>query len=268
MVRQGIGVLHAMWLLPPALAGLTVAQPVAGSAATLDVSTLTQLMIEDQGQDVFLLGLEFGFAPQAISFTSNVDAGAQSYSYTTVAGSKYLGEALSISATATFDPSTDIVTVDSSTTLGLLSYSTVATNTLTVAPDLVRDMEKRDIPEKMVDGMKVNDEEWRTLENRDNGRTIDLVYLTFNGKRVPIPPTPSIDMYRPLPGTWTFNQTSTALLFRVISSGSSSSTGGPGTFTSNLVAIPEPTTMTLLGLGVAGLIGKSRKWRGRSRPET
>ena len=146
-----------------------------------------------------------------------------------------------ISATEIFDPTTDTVTVNSSTTLGTSTYSTVATNTLTVAPDLVKDMEKRNIPEKMVDGVKVNDEEWSTLENRENGRTIDLVYLTDNGMRVPIPPTPSIDMYRPLPGTWTFDQLSTPLLFGVSSTGSSPSIGGARTFTSNLVAIPEPT---------------------------
>lgn len=172
MVRQGTGVLHAVWLLPPAVAGLMVAQPVAGSASTLDISTLTQLMMEDQGQDVFLLGLEFGFSPAAISFISNVNPDALSYSYMTVAGSTYLGKSLGISATATFDPTTDTVTVDLSTTLGTSTYSTVATNTLTVAPDLVKDLEKRNIPEKMVDGMKVNDEEWSTLENRENGRTI------------------------------------------------------------------------------------------------
>ena len=265
MVRQGTGVLQPV-VAPTASCGWT-----DGGAASCRIcfyperiQRSTQLMMEDQGQDVFLLGLEFGFSPAAISFISNVNPDALSYSYMTVAGSTYLGESWVSARPRLSIRTTDTVTVNSSTTLGTSTYSTVATNTLTVAPDLVKDMEKRNIPEKMVDGMKVNDEEWTTLENRENGRTIDLVYLTFNGMRVPIPPTPSIDMYRPLPGTWTFDQLSTPLLFGVSSTGSSPSIGGAGTFTSNLVAIPEPTTLSLLGLGVAGLIAKSRKWRGRS----
>jgi hypothetical protein len=148
-----------------------------------------------------------------------------------------LGEALSISANAVFNSTTDTVTTTSTTTLGAANYTTTATNVIDLLADPKTDLEKRDIPPIMIGPYKVNDEEWETTKFPD-GRTADKVFYTFNGMRVPHPPVPSADRYIPLTGAWSFNQVDT---FEVVSSGVSPITGGAGTFTSS-IGIPELST--------------------------
>jgi hypothetical protein len=64
---------------------------------------------------------------------------------------------------------------------------------------------------------------------------------------------------------WTFHNTGK---FVVSSVGSSPLAGGPGTFTTKILNVPEPSIWALLGLGFAGLglfkIGRSRLTEGRS----
>ena len=66
-------------------------------AGTVDVATLTQLMIENQGNDMTLLGLGFGVDPGSpVKFTSTVDASGMSFSFMPVSGSTYKGQMVTL----------------------------------------------------------------------------------------------------------------------------------------------------------------------------
>jgi hypothetical protein len=68
-------------------ADLRLRTRIACPAGTVDVATLTQLMIENQGNDMTLLGLGFGVDPSSpVNFTSTVNASGMSFSFMPVSG--------------------------------------------------------------------------------------------------------------------------------------------------------------------------------------
>ena len=84
-------------------------------AGTVDVATLTQLMIENQGNDMTLLGLGFGVDPGSpVTFTSTVNASGMSFSFMPVSGSTYKGQLVTLSGSGVFNSTTNILTTTAS----------------------------------------------------------------------------------------------------------------------------------------------------------
>ena len=239
------------------LLGLIVALPVTGFAAPVDVATLTQLMIEDQGNDMTLLGLGFGVDPSSpVTFSSNVDLSTTSYSFMSAPGSMYEGQSLTIVASGVYDSTTSLLTTTASITLGATTYIDTGTLDLSVNSNYMNATELTPPMPTPFFAVDVTDDE--CFEKP--GFFEDFCYYTNNGTKIPDSDYLSI-VSMSLPG-WTFQNYGD---FLVSSVGSSPAAGGDGSFTATVSPVPEPSDLTLLAFGISVLTGaKIRLRRNRS----
>ena len=236
-----------------------------GCADPIDGLTLTQLMIENQGQDSFILGSAYGVdLTSPIPFTTNVDLASMSYSYNSMAGLLYEGQPLSIVGTGSFNSSTNTLTTTSNITLGPNTLSAPGTVVVDLLANPKTDSFKRTFPPFPVPGGTAYDEECDSLQF-PSGRSLDTCqYTRANG--TPFGPAfTSADNYNTLTGAWTFDQSSIELGVGVAIAGLSAPTGGFGSSEATLsVPIPEPPALTMLAFALA-VLGARKFLGGRSR---
>jgi len=250
------------------LASLLVAwvssAPSIGLASPIDVQTLTQLMIEDQGQEVSNIGLTFGADPSSsIKFASTTNPIAMSYSFTTMAGSIYEGLSLTITGTGLFDPTTNIMSVNSSTMLGSISYTSSGTNVIDLSAGADDYNKFIDPTQTTKDGKKYNDEH-QDSTIFPNGNSLVRGYKTLNGSMVPGTENSGLDFSNSSSGAWNFSLEFPDAGIGVVSVGFSPPVGGAGTFTTTVVA-SEPSSIALLGCGLFGILITCRRRR-RTQP--
>jgi len=210
----------------------------------LDVATLTQLMIENQGNDMTLLGLGFGVDPSSpVDFTSLVDATGMSFSFTAVSGSMYKGQLVTLTGNGVFDPMTNILSTTASIGLGGSTFADTGTLDLSAGSNFMQTTELTPpMPTPFFSEDMTDDE---CMEKP--GFFEDFCYYTNN--HVKIPGSDYLSVVSMTGPNWTFRNTG---VFDVSSVGTSPIDGGPGTFTTTL-AVPEPSVWALMGLGFAGL---------------
>ena len=229
-------------------------------AGTVDVATLTQLMIENQGNDMTLLGLGFGVDPGSpVKFTSTVDASGMSFSFTPVSGSTYKGQMVTLSGSGVFDSTTNILTTTASIGLGATTFTDTGTLDLSAGSNFMQMTEVTPpMPTPLFFSEDITDDEC----TEKPGFFEDFCHYTNNGTKIPKSDYLSV-VSMTLP-SWTFQNTG---VFAVSSVGSSPATGGDGDFTTTIMSVPEPSIWALMGLGFAGLglfkIAKSRRDEGR-----
>jgi hypothetical protein len=89
-----------------------------------DSVQLTELMIEVQGAQVELFAAAFGLVPgTSLTFNSNVDLSAMTFSYSLVPGSTYGGQPLTFSGSAEFNSTTGVLTVAGSGVFDAISFA-------------------------------------------------------------------------------------------------------------------------------------------------
>jgi len=232
----------------------------------------TEVMMNAEGADMTTIGRYFGPDNSSpLSFTTSQDVAGGSFSYTLNSGSTYLGQPASLSGTGTFDSTNSDWVINSSGMIGSTSWSTVYTATVTGDPTIT------------IAGVITIPGPGFLLDMRITGilqvvfppppvfivRSLASGQATVAG--VPVGPifgvTDSIGV-----GGGVIWATGGVFLagvdagggghnFMVATSGMvpPSDNGGPGTLTSMVTSVPEPSSVMLLGLGVLGLIPLHRR---------
>ena len=218
-------------------------------ADAIDVATLTQLMIENQGNAMTLLGLGFGVdLGSPIMFMNTVDPTAMTFKFTQDSGSMYDGQLVTLSGSGTYDPTMNMLMTTASIGLeGGTIFTDTGTLDLSVGSD---DFEATKLmppmPTPFFGGVDMTDDECRTIP----GIFEDMCYYTKDGVRIPDSQFNSVD-FATLPN-WSYQNIG---VFTVSGMGSLPSVGGSGP--SIMAFVPEPSTwaMMLLGFGRIGLLG-------------
>ena len=171
---------------------------------------------------------------------------------------------MTLTGTGSYDPTTDILQVASSGSLGSFSWTTGGTGAITFSGtelDVTTDINFLN-----GDGEKSFDTHAEGFV-RDDGTTGGFGYDTDkNGDEIPGTIRVFKDDRQIVSGNWTYDGTS-GLAFAISSVGVNGSDGGSGTSTTIIAPIPEPSTLLLIGSGVAGLFVSMRIQRARRIPD-
>jgi hypothetical protein len=227
-----------------------------GASITLD-QLLTGQMIETEGDYAGFLGLAFGpDASSPLVFTSDVNLSATSFSFSLNTGQTYLGQPISMTATGSYNTSTDILTISSSGMLGTAAWTTSGSETETF--DSSGDAIGSSDDNFLQGGVLVYDKVRYNIKYYPSGLSTDKGYYTDkNGNYIPgtdfdsfnyNPPPPPPP---PPPGTWVYTESGTDGLPFAITTTGITSTGGTGSFTVLITPIPEPGTLGLATFAVA-----------------
>lgn len=248
---------------------LAAGLPLTARASSI-AETLTEVMMESQGLQAITIGSIFGGdSASPIAFTSLVDVDARTFSYSAVPGSTYLGESVVWSTSGAYDPSTELYEWSTTCLVGLVDLSGVGAGGPFVGDDPPFEMELLNPPPgplpkvvstfSDVDYMRVGGKllSKGTITVRlENG----LLLSTSKHTDELITEGPDKGNFR-----WDTGVVSPFLLgftYTISSAGFSPlPDGGPGSFTTTITAVPEPSSwmMTLFGsLGTLGLLIRRR----------
>jgi hypothetical protein len=233
----------------------------------LPVPVVTETMMEDQEANLSFLGAQLGAdAASPLHFTSVVDPGGTSFSYSLDPGTTYLGQPLSFSSGGTYDPTTATWTESSSVSFAGLASSGKGKEKTEQNPDgsytITSDYDYFD-----KDKNKTGDLHLVVTLFRGLARSEDTGYFTDkNGMKIPKRTFTSTDMYNEEKKKWEsemFPDDSKALSFYLKSAGNTPATGGSGDFTATLSPIPEPSSLVL---GLTGcVVAAVGTWRRRAK---
>jgi hypothetical protein len=217
----------------------------SAQAGAIDVATLTQLMIENEGNATTLLGLGFGVDPSSpVNFTSVVDPSAMSYSFTPVSGSMYEGQDVTLAGSGTYDPATNVLTTTASIGLGATIFVDTGTLDLSTGSSYVEATELTPPMPTPFFAEDMTDDECKTVP----GFFEDFCYYTKDGVKIAGSDYLSV-LSMTLP-SWTFLNSG---VFIVSGMGSSPLVGGDGTSTMTIMPLPEPSTWAMMVFGFAGV---------------
>ena len=257
---------YAMTAVVCLLAGATTAQ-AQGLPDVPTGTVLNEVMMDAQGSEALLYGALLGVSPtspQSLSGTSLIDPSGGSFSFSLNPGSTYLGQSISDSVQGQFDPTTSsylwsargswgnpfewvingkIVPIEIDPTKP--TWQLTSSETLTIQG--VGDLQLPDTATVYGSGM--------------NGPTLSVLSSSLLdpfgrqfGQRT------GIDTYDPATNTYVFQDLFIPkpqfplVLFQDRTTGVSPFTGGAGTYTTTIGAVPEPSTLLMLPLGLLGMI--------------
>ena len=217
----------------------------SAQAGAIDVATLTQLMIENQGNAMTLLGLGFGVDPSSpVMFTSTVNPTAMSYSFMPVSGSMYEGQDVTVDGSGMYNPTTNVLTTTASIGLGTTLFVDTGTLDLSTGSTYLEATELTPPMPTPFFSEDMTDDECKTVP----GIFEDFCYYTNNGTKIPGSNYLSV-VSMTLPN-WTFLNSG---VFVVSGTGSSPLVGGDGTSTMTIMPVPEPSTWAMMVFGFAGV---------------
>jgi hypothetical protein len=225
---------------------ITATAPLA-TATTLTANQLADLMLENQGDNAEFIALIFGpDKTSALTFSSTLNSTATLFSYS-LTPVIYLGQTLNLTGTGSFDTTTGVLQLNSSGSLGTLSWTTTGTDTISVSgTDLNVTTQLNFLKGGAVKSADVE----ATGFVRADGSTGGFGFHTDeNGD--PIPGTTRIfkDSQQNSTGAMAYSSSTVGLGYGINISGSSPPGGGAGTTTGNIIPIPEPSTFFLLSSG-------------------
>jgi hypothetical protein len=229
----------------------------AGQEARADLLTTTEIMIEHQATSALVLGSMFGPDPSSpLSFLSFVAPSGDSFSFATVAGTTYLGQDLALSGSGAVD-STGSYDVLTNIKLGLAELQIFGKEVRKENEDGTVEFTS-DTDDTDKDGKKTGDSHSvLTITPDSSGRhTSKFVgYLTDkDGKKIPKSDLRGADRWNTKTKEWDI-LTSPDFPGEpgsppvIASQGLSPEDGGPGTFTTTISAVPEPSALILAVTG-------------------
>jgi hypothetical protein len=246
-----------MCLVAAALAFVGGMVSRSASAAPLTIFEATEVLMHAQGADVHLLARVFGTdAASPLSFTTTV--GDTSFAYELMAGEMFRGQPVSVSGSGTFDSATSSWAWSSSGTIGGSDW-TSAGSAAFIGSQLTADWVATGSLIPLPFDVKFD----ITLSGTIPGDVTSKGSAQLTIANVPVPgiKVAVTDSYKNGKFDWDFKTGSlnpTLPPFAVHTVGEVPfESGGEGQFTSTV--IPEPTTVVLVGMGLAGVIARSRR---------
>jgi hypothetical protein len=226
-----------------------------------------EVMIAAENADGIAIGRFFGTDNKTtLFFTSSLDVSGQSFTYSLVPGSTYRGLEMTLNTKATFN---EVSNRWEWSTLGSLGDQTwTASGTVHVIGDPIFDIDWKGLLLKL--GKKID------LEGGVNASLKSLfppevtsegsLTLTLAGEKVGS--VTVNDTYKDGAFNWNVTTSFSGIDpengFRINGGGMNPfPQGGAGTFTMDIVSVPEPSTIALLSLGTVSLLGYG--WRCRKK---
>jgi hypothetical protein len=226
---------------------------------------MAELMMEAQGADALTLGRLFGSdASSPLHYTSSLNFAGQNLSYSTVPGSEYLGQPITVSGSVSYNPGNGSYLFNSFGILGATRWSStgsfVGAGPTYPEPGLEKPVTFTIFIPPINDMEFVID--WATYPDQ----TDSVVGVTFTVLGVKVASGNSWDVLDTnglTTGDWYWDFTGTDVnqhAFKVETSGFTElADGGGGSFTQYILPTPEPSSLLLLGSGILGLSGFVRK---------
>ncbi len=224
-----------------------------------------ELMMDAQGANATLLGRLFGPDPSTVlSFSSSVDEADGIFSYSSAPGSTYLGQPLSLSVSGTFDSASDLWEMSASGALGGTSLSGTGSESVTGDP----------LGSWLWNWGPLDAHARSTIvfTQNENG-IIDGSYSSLTGglsvSDTDVATFSAEDNQNP-DGSWTWTSGSIQIggyTFTINSEGSEISQEGNnllGSFQTQILPVPEPSTFTLLGIGTLSLLACFRRRKAKA----
>jgi hypothetical protein len=223
----------------------TLVAPSIAQAGDLFITT--EVLLEEQGTNAEVLGFLFGAdSTSSLSFTSFVDPSGNSFSYSTVAGSHYLGQRISLTGSGTIDASGNY---DVTASLDLGGTLLQIAGKETVSPDGHIVTSEKDETNKDV---KTGDTHYKGEigQPNDTSKIVEGWQTDAKGEHVSKSDFGGTDKYDKTTDDWVFTIVPNDLQQQnpppfVFSFGFSPAGGGDGTFTATISTVPEPPTITL-----------------------
>jgi hypothetical protein len=240
-----------IYLFALAIAVLFAALSQTTQAATPfnPVASAAQVMMQTQGDDAAFIAARFGVDPKSpLHYATSIDASGQSFAFALAPGSTYRGQAITLTATGTFDPAIQTWLVSSSGSIAGTPWTITKSMSLSPLGDALQmglnssaQFDSEGIQHQIADVDEIdcngtwyyNDNTWVLSYTKTLGpctayyrgvvvTSYDLISLTNNNPKNNN-------------STWTWATNSFDLDFSVVSSGSYPAGGGKGSF-STLVA--------------------------------
>ena len=261
------------WALLPAL--LAVAMPATGRAS-ISVEIATEAMIADiQTNNLYLASLLGGAPTIQLSYTSNVDPTGLAFSYTLDPGTSYQGQALSLTASGSFDTSSQTWSSAMSGALGPTPFSGQGVGDLKKNPDgtYTETLDGDEYEEKDGKKVKTGDKHLQVDFDLKNGTSTSKGWRTdAKGDKVPKSDQNGNDRLNKDTKkwedvAWAVDPTGPFPVV-IASSGTWAEEGGSGRFTTSITPIPEPATLVsgLIGTTCAALLALRRRAAGGGGP--
>jgi len=215
-------------------------------------------MVENQGDNAEFIALVFGpDASSPLTFSSNVNSAGTLFSFS-LTPTIYRGQSMTLTGTGSYDPTTNVLQLASSGSLGSSSWTTAGTAAVTFSGSDLNVLTNLNFlnggVEKSAD---VHAEGFVRADGTTGGFGFDT---DKNGDPIPGSTRVFKDDRQSEIGTWNYRSISD-LGFTIDSVGFSTPGGGTGSFTTTIQPVPEPSTMLFIASGVAGLAIRSIRKR-------